>query len=105
MSILSWLLKSKKEMAKPNTKNVRIGKYNITSHAQNRIVDKERRIKKNDIIRNLFGNSYQTKPYLYKGEYQYDKIHVKTKTVTHITPEHRVKTYSSCAQPQKRNYK
>lgn len=58
MSILSWFLKPKIEMAKPNTKHVKIGKYTITSHAQNRTVEKARSLKKSDMVNNLF-----TKPH------------------------------------------
>ena len=46
MSILSWFLKSKKEMAKENTSRVRMGKYEVSSHAQNRIVEPSRKLKK-----------------------------------------------------------
>ncbi len=53
MSILGWFLKPKKDMAKSNTKPVRIGKYNVTSHAQNRIVDKARKLRKVDMVDNL----------------------------------------------------
>ena len=54
MSILSFLFKRKKEMAKMDTKRVRVGKYTITSHAQNRIVDKTRKMDKVDVLDNLF---------------------------------------------------
>jgi len=54
MSILSFLFKSKKEMAKENTKHVKVGRYTLTPHAQNRIVEKTRKINKFDIIDNLF---------------------------------------------------
>lgn len=33
-------------MAKENTKHVRIGKYEVSSHAQNRTVDTSRNLKK-----------------------------------------------------------
>lgn len=54
MSILGFLLKPKKEMAKKNTKSVKTGKYTITKHAQNRIAEKTRKINKIDILENLF---------------------------------------------------
>ncbi len=54
MSILSFLFKPKREMAKRKTKRVKIGKYTITSHAQNRIVDKTRKMDKVDVLDNLF---------------------------------------------------
>ncbi len=54
MSILSFLFKPKKEMAKKNTKRVKVGKYTITKHAQNRIVEENRNINKIDVLDNLF---------------------------------------------------
>ena len=54
MSILSFLFKPKKKMAKKNTKRVKIGKYTITKHAQNRIVDASRKLNKFDVISTLF---------------------------------------------------
>ena len=54
MSILSFLLKPKREMAKKNTNSVKTGKYTITKHAQNRIVEESRRINKIDVLDNLF---------------------------------------------------
>lgn len=54
MSILGFLFKPKKEMAKKNTKRVRVGKYIITKHAQNRIVEEVRKINKIDVLDNLF---------------------------------------------------
>lgn len=41
-------------MARKNTKKVKVGKYTITAHAQNRIADKTRNINKIDILNNLF---------------------------------------------------
>lgn len=41
-------------MAKKETKPVKVGKYTITSHAQNRIVDKTRKMNKVDVLDNLF---------------------------------------------------
>ena len=54
MSILSFLFKSKKAMSKTNTKRVKVGKYTITKHAQNRIVEESRKINKIDVLDNLF---------------------------------------------------
>ena len=42
MSIIGFLFKSKNNMAKKNTKDVRVGKYTLTKHAQHRIVDPEK---------------------------------------------------------------
>ena len=95
MSILSWFLKPKREMAKPNTRHVRIGKYRITSHAQNRIVDPARKLKKKDMIANLFGlASKNSKVYTHTdGTVQYDRINARNRTVTRITKKgNRVKT-------------
>ncbi len=91
MSILSWLLKSKKEMAKPNTKRVRLGKYTVSSHAQNRVVDPKRNLKKSDMTTNLFGKSKNSQNYRYKdGTIQYDRVNEKNRTITHITKKDRI---------------
>ncbi len=54
MSVLSYLFKSKKKMGKPKTKVVRIRKYLLTSHAQNRIAEPSRCLKKLDLVDNLY---------------------------------------------------
>ena len=54
MSILGFLFKSKKKMEQKFTKPVKVGKYHITSHAQNRIVEDSRMIDKSDVLHNLF---------------------------------------------------
>lgn len=54
MSVLGFLLKPKHQMAKENTRYIRVGKYTLTSHAQNRIVDKARKMGKADVLENLF---------------------------------------------------
>ena len=54
MSIVSWLLKPKSDMAKENTPCVKLGKYTLTSHAQNRVADPTRKTRKRDVIDNLF---------------------------------------------------
>lgn len=94
MSLLSWLFKSKKEMSKPNTKWVKVGKYKISSHAQNRIVDEKRKLKKKDMVTNLLGRSKNSKLYLHNDgkTYQYDRVNEKNRTVTHITANNNVKT-------------
>lgn len=53
MSILTFLFKPKRKMAKKNTKRVKVGKYTITKHAQNRIVEENRKINKLDVLDNL----------------------------------------------------
>ena len=84
MSILTWLLKPKKAMAKPKTKRVRMGKYLISSHAQNRTADKTRKLKKCDMVQNLFGKSLQSDTYLHKDKktIQYDRLNKNNRTVT-----------------------
>ena len=95
MSILGWFFKPKKEMAKPNTKTVRMGKYKISSHAQNRTVDTKRRLRKRDMVKNLFGDSLESKPYIHSDgkTVQYDRLNKHNRTVTHIIKKgHLVKT-------------
>ena len=41
-------------MAKATTNRVKVGKYVITVHAQNRLVEESRQLKKIDILDNLF---------------------------------------------------
>lgn len=85
MSILSWLMKPKKEMVKPNTKRVCIGKYKISSHAQNRISQPKRDLSKGDMLRNLYGRSTKSKVYKHNdGTSQYDKLNKHNRTITHI---------------------
>ena len=87
MSILGWFLKPKKEMAKVDTKRVRMGKYTITSHAQNRTVDPSRKLKKKDMVINLLGKaSTNSNVYTHKdGTVQYDRVNNTNRTITHIT--------------------
>ncbi len=95
MSLLSWLLKPTRKMAEPHTPRVRIGKYTITSHAQNRIADRTRGLKKIDMLENLFGiTSKNSKPYTHSdGSLQYDRVNRINRTVTFITNEqNRVKS-------------
>ena len=86
MSILSWFLKPKKEMAKKNTKHVKMGKYEISSHAQNRTVEDKRKLRKKDMVQNLFGKSLESKPYTHSDgkTVQYDRLNKNNRTVTHI---------------------
>ena len=76
MSIVGFLLKPKKEMAKKNTKYVRVGKYHLTSHAQNRIVQKERAMDKIDVLDNLFTkpNAITQVKYNKNGKPSYDRV-------------------------------
>ncbi len=87
MSILSWLLKSKKEMAKPNTKRVRLGKYTVSSHAQNRVVDPKRKMTKIDMVDNLFTkpNAISAVKTDSKGQESYDRV--GKKVTTSINPK------------------
>ena len=95
MSIFGWFLKPKKNMAKANTKHIRIGNYTVTSHAQNRTVDPSRNLKKKDMVINLLGKeSTNSKNYTHKdGTIQYDRVNNNNRTVTHITKkDNHVKT-------------
>ena len=91
MSIIGFLLKPKKEMAKKDTPRVRMGKYTISSHAQNRVVEPKRHLKKTDLVRNLFGRSIQSKTYKHKdGTKQYDRVNRHNRTLTNITCHEKV---------------
>ena len=72
-------------MAKPDTKHVRIGKYKVSSHAQNRMAEKSRDLKKKDMVINLLGASQNSPNYRHKdGTVQYDRVNEKNRTLTHI---------------------
>lgn len=73
-------------MAKENTKHVRIGKYEVSSHAQNRTADASRDLKKKDMVVNLLGKqSKNSKTYTHTdGTKQYDRVNDKNRTLTHI---------------------
>ena len=110
MSILSWFFKPKKKMAEKNTPNVRIGKYNVSSHAQNRVADNARNLKKKDMVVNLLGKSENSPTYQYKdGTLQYDRVNEKNRTITHITGKQNVvKTiykYHDTERARKQTYK
>lgn len=87
MSILGFLFKPKRKMAKENAKHIRVGKYTLTSHAQNRIVDKTRRMGKFDVLDNLF-----TKPNV-RTKVKFDKWNrpsynrIGKKITTSINPQ------------------
>ena len=76
-------------MAKEHTKHVKIGKYEISSHAQNRTAEKKRKLKKLDMVQNLFGKSLESKPYTHTDgkTVQYDRLNKRNRTVTHIVTE------------------
>ena len=111
MSIISWFLKPKKSMAKPDTKHVRIGKYTVTSHAQNRTVDPKRKLQKKDMVTNLLGKSSKnSKIYTHiDGTKQYDRVNDKNRTITRITKKgNKVKTiqkYHNTTKGKKDAYK
>lgn len=67
MSTIGFLLKSKKKMEKENTKIVKVRGYNITSHAQNKIVNPSRNLKKKYVVSDLY-----SKPLGY-SHFEYDK--------------------------------
>ncbi len=71
-------------MAKPNTKQVRIGKYKVSPHAQNRVAEPGRNLKKSDMTSNLLLKpDYQSKVDEKHGAY----TKVRKKIVTHIMPK------------------
>lgn len=107
MGLLQWIFKSKREMAKPDTKRVRLGKYTVSSHAQNRIVDQTRKLNKQDMLVNLFGrDSKNSKIYVRDYGKQYDRINDKNMTITHITDKDLVKTiYHFDKKKRKNKYK
>ena len=92
MSILGWFFKSKKEMAKPDTKHVRIGKYEVSSHAQNKIVEPSRKLNKKDMVINLLSkDSKNSKIYTHTdGTRQYDRVNDKNRTLTHVVNKTKV---------------
>ena len=92
MSILGFLFKPKKEMAKKNTKRVKVGKYVITKHAQNRIVEKSRMISKIDVLDNLFTkpNGVSKTKYDEDGRPSYNRI--GKRATTSINPKENVVT-------------
>ncbi len=92
MSILSFLFKPKKEMAKKNTKRVKVGKYTITKHAQNRIVEEIRNINKIDVLDNLFTkpNGVTKIKYDEDGRPSYNRI--GKRATTSINPNDNVVT-------------
>lgn len=55
-------------MSSKNTSPVRVGKYTITSHAQNRLTQKDRKVSKIDMLKNLFGKPNKI------TEIEYDEI-------------------------------
>lgn len=56
------MFKSKKAMSKPHTKRVKLNKYTLTSHAQNRIAEKPRNITKFDVIDDLYRKELYKSP-------------------------------------------
>ena len=63
-------------MAKTNTRPIKVGKYNVTSHAQNRIVEPNRYLKKTDAVDYLYLKPLTTGPIKYdkKGRPSYSRI-------------------------------
>lgn len=86
MSILSFLFKPKKEMAKQNTRKVKVGKYTITTHAQHRIVEKNRKINKIDVLDNLFTKPNGITKIKYDGLGQPSYNRVGKRVTTAINP-------------------
>lgn len=92
MSVIRLFFKTN---GQKNTARVRIGKYTISSHAQNRIVDPKRQLSKLDLLINLYGDSENSNPYVHKDgkTIQYDRINRHNRTITHIVKKnHTVKS-------------
>lgn len=77
MSLFSFIFKRKKSMAKPYTKRIKLNKYTLTSHAQNKIVSKKHHMSKYDVIDDMYRKElYNTRPNVYKydGSLEYKRI-------------------------------
>ncbi len=86
MSIISFLFKPKKNMAKKDTKRVKVGKYTITKHAQKRIVDESRHINKFDVLRNLFTKPNGISKVKYEdGKPSYNRVGKQATTIINPT--------------------
>ena len=94
MSLFSWFLKPSKEMQKKDTKCIKVGKYTVTAHAQNRTVEKARNLGKRAMVGNLYGkHSQNSRLYTHTdGTLQYDRVNDKNRTVTYITSNNYVKS-------------
>lgn len=78
-------------MAKRDTKHVKVGKYEVSSHAQNKVADKSRGLKKKDMVVNLLGKSQNSPNYRHKdGTIQYDRVNEKNRTLTHVVDKSNV---------------
>lgn len=73
-------------MSKSDTPRVRMGKYIVSSHAQNRIANPERDLRESDMLWNSLENSMQSKPYKHRdGIIRYDRSNRHNQTLTNIT--------------------
>ncbi len=106
MSVFRWLFKSKKSMAKKDTKPVRVGKYTITKHAQNRVALDDRNVSKLDMLRNLFGkpNVITNVKYDKTGRPSYNRIDKKTSASINPTTNY-VATFRRISEQEERIYK
>lgn len=104
MSILGWLLKPKKDMAHPNTKRVKMGKYTISSHAQNRVAQDSRNVTKWDVVDNLFTKPNGKTTISGNGEYK-SYARVGKKITTCINPDTNVvSTVRPISRQDKRDF-
>ena len=87
MSILSFLFKSKKEMSKDNTKPVKVGKFTISSHAQNRIVEPARKVNKGGVVSKLVRRPLGVSEVKYDEKNRPSYNRVGNSVVTSINPE------------------
>ena len=102
MSLFSFFRKPIEEMKNTNNKRIKIGRYTISSHAQNQIANEKRNLKKIDLTSNLFLKAdYVSKPEKREsGSYSY--VRIRGKVCTHIVPKTRlVKTIHKVHKPLK----
>ena len=105
MSILSWLFKPKNEMARTNTRPVRMGRYNITSHAQNRLVQSNRNATKWDMVDNLFTKPHALSNVKYDGWGRPSYNRIGRRITTSINPRnHNVVSVRPVSKPEIKLY-
>lgn len=102
MSWLSFLLKPKKDMANKTTKRVKVGRYFVSSHAQNQIVNEDRNLKKVDMTSNLLLKADYVSKLETREDGSLSYARIRKKVCTHIAPDTRVvKTIHKIHNPEK----
>lgn len=74
-------------MAKTDTKHVKVGKYTLTPHAQNRIADKTRNLSKTDVLDNLLTKPNGLTPIKYDDSGRPSYNRVGKRATTSINPK------------------